>query len=116
MFCTHCGRQVCAEDRFCGQCGAAQSPTVIPVPARRLYRPRSGRMLGGVAAGLAHYLDLDVTLIRIALVALMLFSCGLVVVGYIIAWILMPEEPLALIPPAPAAAAVARPEKQESGV
>jgi phage shock protein PspC (stress-responsive transcriptional regulator) len=44
---------------------------------------------------------LDPTLVRILWVMLVIFGgCGLL--GYIIAWVIMPEEPLAQISPAPA--------------
>jgi phage shock protein C len=46
-------------------------------------------------------LDLDPTLVRILWVMLVIFGgCGLL--GYIIAWIIMPEEPLAQVSHAPA--------------
>jgi phage shock protein PspC (stress-responsive transcriptional regulator) len=46
-------------------------------------------------------LDLDPTLVRILWVMLVIFGgCGLL--GYIIAWIIMPEEPLAKVSPTPA--------------
>ena len=48
-------------------------------------------MVAGVAAGLAEFLDVDVTLVRIALVALALLG-GLAVPLYVAAWLLIPEE------------------------
>jgi hypothetical protein len=46
-------------------------------------------------------LDLDPSLVRILWVALVVFGgCGLL--AYLIAWIIMPEEPLRQISPAPA--------------
>jgi len=92
MYCTHCGSRVGAADRYCAACGGAQMAAAVPVAARRLCRPRAGRKIAGVALGFAHYLDLDVTLIRIVLVMLALMSGGLVLLGYLVAWILMPEE------------------------
>lgn len=91
MFCTQCGKQVLPEARFCSHCGASQNPAAVPMPARRLVRPRAGRKIGGVALGFAHYFDLDVTLMRILWVLLTLLSGGIGLVGYLVAWILMPE-------------------------
>lgn len=71
---------------------------------RRLYRSRSHRMLCGVAGGLGEYLDIDPTLIRLALVALVLASFGWLVLFYFIACIVIPEEPLearTVTPPPP---------------
>lgn len=60
-------------------------------PPRRLLRPSEGRVLGGVAAGVADYLDVDVVVVRIVLVALVLAG-GAGVPLYLAAWALMPEE------------------------
>lgn len=63
-----------------------------PAPPRRLYRSRTNRMLGGVAGGLAEYLQVDSALVRLAFAALVL-AAGAGFLGYIIAWIVIPEEP-----------------------
>ena len=58
-------------------------------------------MLGGVAGGVAAYLQVDPALTRLAFVALML-AAGAGFLLYIIAWIVIPEEPLgAAAPPGP---------------
>jgi phage shock protein C len=59
--------------------------------ARRFRRPVDGRILGGVAAGLARRYALDVVIIRIAFVALSLLG-GTGVPLYLAAWILIPAE------------------------
>jgi phage shock protein PspC (stress-responsive transcriptional regulator) len=56
-----------------------------------LYRPLDDRMLAGVAAGAARYLHVDVTVMRIILVALVIFG-GIGVPLYLAAWLLIPEE------------------------
>jgi phage shock protein PspC (stress-responsive transcriptional regulator) len=56
-----------------------------------LRRSNDGRMLGGVASGLAAHFGLDVTAVRIALVALA-FIGGAGVPVYLAAWLLIPEE------------------------
>ena len=63
-----------------------------PAPPRRLYRSRTNRMLGGVAGGLAEYLQVDSALVRLAF-ALLVLAGGAGFLGYIIAWIVIPEEP-----------------------
>lgn len=62
-----------------------------PVETRLLRRSGDGAMLAGVAAGLAAYFDFDVTLVRIAIVALSFFG-GAGVPLYIAAWLLIPQE------------------------
>jgi phage shock protein PspC (stress-responsive transcriptional regulator) len=56
-----------------------------------LRRPADGRILGGVAAGLARYFALDVAHVRIILVALS-FLGGAAVPFYLAAWVLIPAE------------------------
>jgi phage shock protein PspC (stress-responsive transcriptional regulator) len=56
-----------------------------------LVRLRRGRMLAGVAAGLADWFDVDPTLVRVAFVALALLG-GVAVPIYLAAWLLIPEE------------------------
>lgn len=58
----------------------------------RLYRSRTDRVLGGVAAGLGHYFNIDPTIVRLAWVLLTLWG-GAGVVLYIIAWVIVPEHP-----------------------
>lgn len=72
----------------------AQPDTAVPhdsVAPPPLRRPFHGRMLAGVAAGVAEYLQVDVVLVRIALVVLT-FLGGAGVVAYVAAWLLVPEE------------------------
>jgi phage shock protein C len=58
---------------------------------RRLRRPVSDRMVAGVAAGIADYLDVDPTIVRIVLAALTLAG-GAGIAVYIAGWLLIPEE------------------------
>jgi len=57
----------------------------------RLRRGGPGRMLGGVALGLADYFDVDPTIVRIGFVALA-FVGGLAVPLYLAGWLLIPDE------------------------
>jgi phage shock protein C len=58
---------------------------------RPLRRSPNGRLIAGVATGLADYFDFDVAIIRVALVVLAVLG-GIGVPLYIAAWILVPEE------------------------
>jgi phage shock protein PspC (stress-responsive transcriptional regulator) len=56
-----------------------------------LYRPFHGRMLAGVAAGVADYLGIDVTIVRIIFAVLTIMGgAGLPI--YLAGWLLIPEE------------------------
>ena len=59
---------------------------------KKLYRSRSNRMLAGVCAAIAKYLNLDVTVVRVVYVLLTIFTafCGAIV--YFILMLLIPEE------------------------
>ncbi|MFY9561922.1 MAG: PspC domain-containing protein [Terriglobales bacterium] len=91
MYCNACGKAIAEDARFCTYCG-----TVVghPPAPRKLIRSRADRKIAGVCAGLGHYLDLDVTLVRLVLVLVTLMG-GILpgVVVYILAWIVIPEEP-----------------------
>jgi phage shock protein C len=58
---------------------------------KRLERKLKGRMLAGVCAGLADYLGVDPTLVRV-IFAVLAFVGGTGVVAYLVAWALIPEE------------------------
>jgi phage shock protein C len=62
-----------------------------PQPPRRLERSKSNRVLGGVCAGVANYLNMDPTLVRVLTVVISLFT-GVPVILYIIALFVIPEE------------------------
>lgn len=68
----------------------------------QLLRPSYDRKIAGVCAGFARAYGWDLTLVRLVLVALVLFGGG-GVLAYIICWIVIPEDPVALppYPPAP---------------
>jgi signal transduction histidine kinase len=58
----------------------------------RLYRGREGRLVGGVAAGLAAHLGLPVVVVRSGFVVLLLFN-GLGAVLYAVFWAVLPPDP-----------------------
>jgi len=59
---------------------------------KKLYRSKKERMVGGVAGGIAKYLDTDPTIIRLIWVLITILSVGLGLIGYLIAWIIIPEK------------------------
>ncbi len=60
---------------------------------RRLYRSRTDTVIGGVAAGVAAYLNADPALVRIAWAILVPLTGGAALLAYIVAWIVVPEAP-----------------------
>ena len=60
---------------------------------RKLYRSSSNTMIAGVCAGLAEYLGLDPTIVRLVFVLLSIFSAAFPgILLYIIAAIIIPPE------------------------
>ena len=59
--------------------------------ARQLRRSGDDKMLAGVAGGLARYLNADVTLVRVIIAALALFT-GAGVALYVAGWLLIPAD------------------------
>lgn len=57
-----------------------------------LMRPRDGRMLAGVCAGVADYFGLDVTLVRVIWAVLAVITGGAGILAYLVAWIMIPNE------------------------
>ncbi len=60
--------------------------------SRRLYRSRKNQVIGGVAAGVAEYFDIDPTIVRIAW-ALLGMAWGTGVLVYLICWLVIPLNP-----------------------
>ncbi len=123
MHCTHCGKEITPGTRFCPACGTPvpesststgagpawqSTPGSAPPPPPHAYaaghlrpellRPRSGRMVAGVCAAFARTYGWNLSLIRILLVVLTPLHLGIGFIGYIVAWIIIPEEPY-LLPP-----------------
>ena len=61
---------------------------------RRMYRDEEDKILGGVASGLANYLNIDPAVMRI-LFALTAFVGGFGFLVYIVLWIALPSKSLA---------------------
>lgn len=63
------------------------------VENRRLYRSSSDRMIAGVAGGLAEYLNLDSTIVRLLFVFFALAG-GPGILVYLVMLLVVPEEPM----------------------
>ncbi len=57
---------------------------------KRLYRPKRGRVIGGVCAGIGEYFDIDPVLVR--LILLLFVLSGGSILFYLIAWLIIPDE------------------------
>jgi len=65
---------------------------MTPSPSyRQLRRSQTDRKISGVCGGIAEYLNVDPTLIRLAAVALAIITGGAFIIAYIVAMIVMPQ-------------------------
>jgi phage shock protein PspC (stress-responsive transcriptional regulator) len=71
--------------------GAGPATAAGQPQAGRLRRSADDKMLAGVAGGIARSLNADVTLVRVIIAALVLFT-GAGAALYIAAWLLIPED------------------------
>jgi phage shock protein C len=103
MFCTKCGSELREQDYFCSACGAGTARSAAPQrPEALLSRPMSEAKIAGVCAGFARYFGLDVTLVRILWAVLTLCPPSFGLVAYIVAWIVMPKDPVTAVVHVPA--------------
>ena len=63
---------------------------------KKLYRSRTDKKLCGVCGGLAKYLNMDVTVVRLVCALLVAFT-GVGLLAYIIGALVIPEEPDSII-------------------
>lgn len=59
---------------------------------KKLRRPRTGRMLAGVCAGIANYFALDPTVIRVVYMLATVFTAFSGVIIYFLLMLIIPEE------------------------
>jgi len=61
---------------------------------KKLFRSRTDRMIAGICGGLAEYWNIDPSLVRLGVLALLFVSSGGMAVAYIAGAIIIPEKPL----------------------
>ncbi len=59
---------------------------------KRLYRSNTDKMIAGVCGGLAQYLGVDPTIVRLVML-LLFFTGGAAIPIYFIMWVITPLEP-----------------------
>lgn len=106
MYCNYCGKSIQDDANVCAYCGTRVGGVI---GRKRLVRPREGRKIAGVCAGMAEYFDLDVSLVRVVWLILG-FMTGVGFIGYFVAWIVMPDEPYMLPAPVPSGQQVTNPQ------
>jgi len=70
---------------------STQDQPAPPAP-KRLVRTPDDQMIAGVCGGLARYLGVDPTLVRVAAVIALVFAFPAALIGYLLAWAIMPSS------------------------
>lgn len=100
MMCANCRRDIADYSNFCYYCGTRQQVAGAGcAPAqKRLMRSSVDCKIAGVCGGVAEYLGIDSTVVRLVWVLVTIFT-GIVpgLLAYLIGWIVMPQAP----PPIP---------------
>ncbi len=111
MYCSSCGIEIPDTSRYCQQCGVATgnytSRSATPSAGRVFSRPRTDKKIAGVCAGIARYMSIDVTLVRVVMLVLAVCPPPVGLIAYLVCWIVMPQDPLFLPPPQQTTAASA---------
>ena len=71
-----------------------------------LQRPRSGRVIAGVCAGLANRFGWNANVVRLLFVLSLLLP-GPQLIVYLVMWIVIPQEPVVAVSPASSTTATA---------
>ena len=59
---------------------------------KRLVRPKEGKVLGGVCAGIANYFNIDPVVVRVFWIFLLIPGGLPGLIPYILCWIIIPKE------------------------
>jgi len=114
MICPNCQREITEHSNFCYYCGARQvvTPAGAHTAHKRLMRSVKDSKIAGVCGGIAEYLEIDSTIVRLLWVIAVFVPVPIfpAIVGYIVGWIIMPLAPVPAAAPAAAA-----PPVQSSG-
>lgn len=91
--CPWCAESIRAEAIKCRYCGSMVEPDRrLSGLATPWLRPREGRKIAGVCAGLADQFGVSVSILRLAFLLGVLFSGGIFLLVYAALWIVMPEQ------------------------
>ena len=90
MFCMNCSREIADSSSYCSSCGARQQ---LRTSHKQLTLSATDKKLAGVCGGIAEYLDVDPTIVRLIWVALSVVPGGFIggALAYLLAWFIIPK-------------------------
>jgi phage shock protein C len=109
MYCNQCELEIADSSSFCSSCGARQRQRTSH---KQLTLSATDKKIAGVCGGIAKYLDVDPTIVRLIWVALSVVPGGFIggAIAYLLAWIIIPKAPALSSAAAGAATAQASPK------
>jgi phage shock protein C len=92
MHCNRCSTEIADSANFCPACGSRQQSRTSH---KQLMLSIRDKKIAGVCGGIAEYLDVDATIVRLIWVALSIVPGGFVggIVAYVLAWAIIPKTP-----------------------
>src|SRR5258708_19761581 len=92
MYCNRCSAEISDTANFCPSCGARRYSRTSH---KQLTLSVRDKKMAGVCGGIAEYLDVDPTIVRLIWVALSVVPGGFVggALAYFLAWIIIPKAP-----------------------
>ena len=92
MICLNCQREIPDYSNYCSTCGSRQQGAT---GSKRLMRSSSNSKIAGVCGGIAEYLNVDPTLVRVFWAILSLVPGCIFggMVAYLLAWLIVPKAP-----------------------
>ena len=96
MNCANCRKEIPDGSNYCNVCGAMQLPAPSTTNApKRLFRSSTDKRIAGVCGGIAEYLQIDSTIVRLIWLVLIFIPMPIVpaIVAYFVAWLVMPQAP-----------------------
>jgi phage shock protein PspC (stress-responsive transcriptional regulator) len=90
MNCSNCGIEINESSAYCSSCGARLRQRVSH---KKLTLSLTDSKIAGVCGGIAEYLDVDPTIVRLVWVALSVVPGGFVggILAYVLAWTIIPK-------------------------
>lgn len=96
MNCPNCRRDIADYSNFCYFCGTRQNvgPAGTAYVQKRLMRSAVDSKIAGVCGGIAEYLGVDSTVVRLFWIVAAILPPFPAIIAYLVAWIIVPLSPL----------------------